>query len=35
LKTTGKDEYLFIEAGGFSEKNPLGWKSPLVVMKRK
>jgi hypothetical protein len=35
LKTTGKDEYLFIEAGGFSEKNPLGWKSSLIVLKKK
>jgi|688.fasta_scaffold212492_3 hypothetical protein len=35
LKMTVKDDYLFIEAGGFSAKNPLGWKSPLVVMKRK
>jgi hypothetical protein len=29
------DDYLFIEAGGFSDKNPAGWKSPLVVMKKK
>jgi hypothetical protein len=35
LKMTRKDEHLFIEAGGFSEKNPLGWKSPLVVLKKK
>jgi len=28
-------EYLVIEAGGFSEKHPAGWKSPLIVMKRK
>lgn len=27
-------EYLFIKAGGFSDKNPPGWKSPLIVMKR-
>jgi len=27
--------YLFIEAGGFSPKNPVGWKSPLMVMKRR
>ncbi len=33
-KTIGGTEYLFIEAGGFGEKNPVGWKSPLVVMKR-
>jgi hypothetical protein len=38
LKITSKTidgvEYLFIEVGGFSTKNPVGWKSPLVVMKR-
>jgi hypothetical protein len=33
-KTIGGSEYLFIEAGGFSDKNPAGWKSPLIVMKR-
>ena len=27
-------DYLFVEAGGFSEKQPVGWKAPLVVMKR-
>ena len=27
-------EYLTIEAGSFSEKNPAGWKSPIIVMKR-
>jgi hypothetical protein len=32
-KVDGAD-YLFVEAGGFSEKNPFGWKSPVVVMKR-
>ena len=26
--------YLFIEAGGFGLKNPAGWQSPLMVMKR-
>jgi hypothetical protein len=30
-----KGDYLYIEAGGFSAKNPVGWKSPLVVLKRK
>jgi hypothetical protein len=35
LKMTLKGEYLFLEAGGFSEKNPVGWKTPLVVMKKK
>ena len=34
LKTLGGGEYLFVEAGGFSDKNPAGWKSPLIVMKR-
>ena len=33
-KTIADSEYLFIEAGGFSDKNPAGWKSPLIVMKR-
>jgi hypothetical protein len=32
-KIDGTD-YLFIEAGGFSDKNPKGWKPPLIVMKR-
>ena len=35
FKTLGGTDYLFIEAGGFSAKNPVGWTSPLVVMKRK
>jgi hypothetical protein len=35
VKMTVKDDHLFIEAGGFSAKNPVGWKSPLVVLKRK
>jgi hypothetical protein len=34
VKTIGDSDYLFIEAGGFSEKNPVGWKTPLYVMKR-
>jgi hypothetical protein len=29
------NDYLFIEAGGFSAKNPVGWKSPWIVMRRK
>ena len=33
-KTIGGSEYLFIEAGGFSENNPVGWNSPLIVMKK-
>jgi hypothetical protein len=35
LKMTVKDGYLFIESGGFSARNKPGWKSPLLVMKRK
>jgi len=34
-KTIGGDDYLFVETGGFSDQNPAGWKSPLIVMKRK
>ena len=34
LKITTKDDLLFIEAGGFNEKNPVGWKSPIIVMKK-
>jgi len=34
LKMTTKDDFLFIESGGFSEKNPVGWKTPIIVMKR-
>lgn len=34
VKTIGGTEFLFIEAGGFSDKNPAGWESPLIVMKR-
>lgn len=35
LKMTLKNDHLFIEAGGFNEKNPVGWRSPLIVLKRK
>ncbi len=35
LKMTVKDDHLFIKVGGFSQKNPVGWKSPLIVMKKK
>jgi hypothetical protein len=35
LKLTLKGDHLFIEAGGFSDKHPLGWKTQIVVMKRK
>jgi hypothetical protein len=34
-KTIAGRDYLFIEAGGFSDKNPVGWKSPLIVLKKK
>ena len=34
VKTAGDAEYLFVEAGGFSEQNPAGWKAPLIVLKR-
>jgi len=34
VKTVGATDFLFIEAGGFSDKHPVGWKSPLIVMKR-
>ncbi len=33
-ETIGGAEYLFIETGGFNSKNPIGWKPPLMVMKR-
>ncbi len=33
-KTIDSQDYLFIEVGGFSQKNPPTWKSPLVVLKR-
>ncbi len=34
LKMTMKDDLLFIEAGGFNNRNPIGWKSPIIVMNR-
>ena len=34
LKTIGENDYLFVEAGGFSKRNPVGWKPPLYVLKR-
>lgn len=33
-KSIGDAEYLFVEAGGFGSKQPVGWKCPLVVLKR-
>ncbi len=34
VKTIGDSDYSFIEAGGFSTRNPTGWQPPLYVMKR-
>jgi len=34
VRTLGGEKYLFIEAGGFSEKSGASWKTPLVVMRR-
>ncbi|MFN5580249.1 MAG: hypothetical protein ACK49X_11635, partial [Akkermansiaceae bacterium] len=34
VKTVGGTDYLFIEAGGFGPKNPLGWKTPWLVLKK-
>ena len=34
LKMIVKGDMLFVEAGGFNEKNPVGWTSPLVAMKK-
>ena len=33
-KTIGGTDHLFIEAGGFGPKNPAGWRTPLMVMRR-
>jgi hypothetical protein len=33
-KTIDGGEYLLIEAGGFSTRNPAGWQSPLYVLQR-
>jgi hypothetical protein len=33
-QTLDGTEYLFIESGGFGPKNPAGWQSPLMVLKR-
>lgn len=33
-KAIAGTDYLFIEAGGFGAKNPVGWKSQLMVLKR-
>jgi len=34
VKKIGGDDYLFIEAGGFSTRNPVGGQSPWYVMKQ-
>lgn len=34
VERIGGDDYLFIEAGGFGTRNPVGWQSPWYVMKR-
>ena len=34
LKAIGAEDYLFIEAGGFSTRNKPGWKPSWYVMKR-
>lgn len=33
-KTIDGKDYLFIEAGGFSTKNPAGWKTQLMVLSK-
>ncbi len=33
-KAIGGEDYLFVEAGGFSTRNPAGWQSPWYIMKR-
>ncbi len=34
IRSINDDDYLFIEAGGFSTRNPADWKPNLYVMKR-
>jgi len=34
LKTVGGKSHLFVEAGGFSDKNPKGWMTPLYVFEK-
>jgi hypothetical protein len=34
VNTLGDGDYLFIEAGGFSTRNPNRWQPPLYVMRR-
>jgi len=35
VKAIDGEDYLFVESGGFSTRNPKGWQSPLYVMKRR
>jgi hypothetical protein len=35
LRPVNGTDHLFVEAGGFSEKHPFGWKPALLVLKRK
>jgi hypothetical protein len=35
IKEVDGEDYLFIEAGGFSTRNSVGWQSPWYVLKRK
>ncbi len=34
IKEIDGDDYLFLEAGGFSTRNPVGWQSKWYVLKR-
>ena len=34
IKRIDGSDYLFLEAGGFSIRNPVGWQSPWYVMRR-
>ncbi|MBM79230.1 MAG: hypothetical protein CMJ78_01395 [Planctomycetaceae bacterium] len=34
VKSINNEDYLFIEAGGFSARNRVGWQSPWYVLKR-
>jgi hypothetical protein len=34
-QSIGGSDFLFIEAGGFNTKNPVGWKTQLMALKRK
>ena len=34
VKTINDEDYLFIEAGGFNPRHPVGWLSQWYVMKR-